>query len=176
MNAIAVPLREYWGDNRRRAGLPGLGGSRKLEGYDLDDREQDARRVARQKYYQAKDIWDVEVRKAQWLLYQADLREQRRFAEQKAEEAVDIDLTVLRGRTPAFILEFTAIVIIIFTAMSLGILDILKNEQIGTLLAAIAGYVLGRSTTGGSGASQKNRANAPAINSEGEPGATGQTA
>jgi hypothetical protein len=40
-------------------------------------------------------------------------------------------------------------VLIIFTAAILGILDVLESEQIGTLLAAIAGYVLGRATSRG---------------------------
>ena len=58
-----------------------------------------------------------------------------------------VDLSVLRGRGAEFVLEFTTVVVIIFTAIVLGILHILDNQQIGTLLAAIAGYVLGRATT-----------------------------
>ena len=52
---------------------------------------------------------------------------------------------VFRGRGATFVLEFTAVVVIIFTAAILAILGKLGNEQVGTLLAAIAGYVLGRS-------------------------------
>jgi hypothetical protein len=63
--------------------------------------------------------------------------------------AADVDISIFRGRGPAFILEFTALVVIIFSAVILGILGILDSNQIGTLLAAIAGYVLGRSTNQG---------------------------
>src|SRR5271166_4742589 len=52
------------------------------------------------------------------------------------------------GRGPSFVLEFTAIVVIIFAAVTLGILGVLSGQQIGTLLAAIAGYVLGKATSG----------------------------
>ena len=38
-------------------------------------------------------------------------------------------------------------VVIIFSTVVLGIVGILKEQQIGTLLAAIAGYVLGKATT-----------------------------
>jgi hypothetical protein len=37
--------------------------------------------------------------------------------------------------------------VIIFATIVLGILGILETQQIGTLLAAIAGYVLGRATS-----------------------------
>ena len=150
-------LRNAWGENRRRVNLPGLPDYRKTLGGGASEKEEEDRRVLRLKYFQEKEIWDGEVRKEERRMYHADLAAQRSIARQKAESAVDIDLSVLRGRTPAFILEFTAIVIIIFAAMSLGILDILKNEQIGTLLAAIAGYVLGRSASKGSGTGQQER-------------------
>jgi hypothetical protein len=63
---------------------------------------------------------------------------------------MDVDIAVFRGRGPSFVLEFTAVVVIIFAAMILGVLDKLHAEQLGTLLAAIAGYVLGRATAGAS--------------------------
>lgn len=52
-----------------------------------------------------------------------------------------------------FVLEFTTIIFIVFATLALGFVDVLKGEQIGTILAAIAGYVLGKSTTirGGGG-------------------------
>ena len=61
----------------------------------------------------------------------------------------------MRGRGHAFVLEFTAIVVIIFAAVIAGVLKILTGEQIGTLLAAIAGYVLGRATTRRDAAAQE---------------------
>jgi hypothetical protein len=47
------------------------------------------------------------------------------------------------------VLEFTAIVVIIFAAVILGVMGLLGDQQIGTLLAAIAGYVLGKSVARG---------------------------
>jgi len=54
------------------------------------------------------------------------------------------------------VLEFTAIVVLIFAAVILGVLGLLGDQQIGTLFAAIAtlfaaiaGYVLGKSVARG---------------------------
>jgi hypothetical protein len=46
-----------------------------------------------------------------------------------------------------FVLEFTTIIFIVFAALTLGFVGVLEADQIGTILAAIAGYVLGKSTT-----------------------------
>jgi hypothetical protein len=46
-----------------------------------------------------------------------------------------------------FVLEFTTIIFIVFAVLSLGLLGVLKSEPIATILAAIAGYVLGKSTS-----------------------------
>src|SRR5262245_31394560 len=52
-----------------------------------------------------------------------------------------------------FVLEFTTIIFIVFAVLALGFLGVLKSEPIATILAAIAGYVLGKSTStrGGGG-------------------------
>lgn len=80
-------------------------------------------------------------------LYRDDLDKAHVRAQERAGQAIDVDLSVLRGRGAEFVLEFTTVVVIIFAAIILGVLGILHTEQIGTLLAAIAGYVLGRATT-----------------------------
>lgn len=46
-----------------------------------------------------------------------------------------------------FVLEFTTIIFIVFAGLALGLLGVLKSEPIATILAAIAGYVLGKSTS-----------------------------
>ncbi len=79
--------------------------------------------------------------------YNEDLDKATKQADERAKKAIDVEWGVLRGRGAEFVLEFTAIVVIIFAAMSLGILGILNPEQIGTLLAAIAGYVLGKASS-----------------------------
>jgi hypothetical protein len=75
------------------------------------------------------------------------LQEAHALAIKSAKEGMDFDTGVLRGRGPEFVLEFTTVVVIIFAAVILGVLNVLSTEQIGTLLAAIAGYVLGRATS-----------------------------
>lgn len=85
--------------------------------------------------------------------YEEDLQEVKKQAAAQAERAMGaVDFSAIRGRGPEFVLEFTAVVVIIFAAVILGIAGQLTNEQIGTLLAAIAGYVLGKATTRGSSA------------------------
>lgn len=80
--------------------------------------------------------------------YQNDQYHARIEAEKNTENAVDTtEASLLRGQGPKFVLEFTALIVIIFLAVILGVLGRLDSQQIGTLLAAIAGYVLGKATT-----------------------------
>lgn len=88
-------------------------------------------------------------------------------ARDQARETLTVDFSALRGRGPEFVLEFTAIVVIIFAAVILGVVEILNGEQIGTLLAAIADYVLGRSTSGGRSVPQGGTTKAPLGNTGG---------
>ena len=76
-----------------------------------------------------------------------DLAEVTRRAQEFASLALKVDFSALRGRGPEFVLEFTAIIVIIFAATILGIGGVLESNQIGTLLAAIAGYVLGKASS-----------------------------
>lgn len=46
-----------------------------------------------------------------------------------------------------FLLEFTTIVFIVYAVLSLGVLGVLDSQPIAAILAAVAGYVLGKSTT-----------------------------
>ncbi len=125
---------------------PGLGDPTG-DGWDekLTSEEQEQRRQSRQKMYE----WQSAVEAEAMLRYRRDLDKARKEAETQAELAADVDLSAMRGRGAEFVLEFTAVVVIIFAAVVLGVLGILGEEQIGTLLAAIAGYVLGRATTRG---------------------------
>jgi hypothetical protein len=93
------------------------------------------------------DEWDRRADDAARALYRQALADARKKALERANQAANVDLAVLRGRGAEFVLEFTTIVVLIFAATALGILGILETQQIGTLLAAIAGYVLGRAST-----------------------------
>ena len=79
--------------------------------------------------------------------YQSDLNAVENTATAQADRALGVDFSQLRGRGPEFVLEFTAVVVIIFAAVILAVLERLDSNQVGTLLAAIAGYVLGKSTS-----------------------------
>jgi hypothetical protein len=111
---------------------------------------------AMREYEPRKQEWDLKVWSEAAVRYRKDLDAARTKAKDRAGRAADVDFAVLRGRGAEFVLEFTTIVVIIFAATALGILGILDTQQIGTLLAAIAGYVLGRATTRSrSGAGEK---------------------
>jgi len=85
--------------------------------------------------------------------YNADLDKARERAKDRAGRVVGgIDLNAIRGRGPEFVLEFTAVVVLVFAVVILGLLHVLESQPIATLLAAIAGYVLGRASTRKQGA------------------------
>lgn len=99
------------------------------------------------KYKKDLYTYGIAVEKEADALYRKELQEGQRKANSQANDAVSIDMGVIRGKGSEFVLEFTTVVVIIFAAAILGVLQVLGTEQIGTLLAAIAGYVLGRATT-----------------------------
>jgi hypothetical protein len=69
--------------------------------------------------------------------------------EREAEILVPLSLSVAgMGITGTFFIELTAILTIIFGILILGLLGVLGTREISPILAAIAGYVLGK-TTGG---------------------------
>lgn len=144
-------------------GLPGMGGSgiggRNSFGLDEIDLQElpieldgegqklvDRHNREVREYNDARNAWRERVRQKEDSLYRTALSLATSDAGIRAEQALDVDMGIFRGRGPAFVLEFTAIVVIIFAAVILGILGPLDGQQIGTLLAAIAGYVLGKAT------------------------------
>lgn len=64
-----------------------------------------------------------------------------RRAKRKVPESMDISLL---GGGWIFLLEFSTVIVIIFAVVILGILGTLQSQEISTILAAIAGYVLGK--------------------------------
>jgi hypothetical protein len=103
-------------------------------------------------YFKAEADWNAQAAAEANSRFRNDLNEARHRAQERVKSATDVDLSALRGRGAEFVLEFTTVVVIIFAALILGVLRILSTEQIGTLLAAIAGYVLGRATSRNRGA------------------------
>ena len=47
---------------------------------------------------------------------------------------------------PVFYIEFGTVIVIIFTLLALGVLKIIGGQEVATILAAIAGYVLGKTS------------------------------
>jgi len=138
-------------------GLGGLGGSRNPFDDETRPKKDDPEWVSYQKavkdFGDTLEAWKEKITKEARTAYEADLAEDEKTADKHVNSAIETtDASLLRGQGPRFILEFTALIVIIFLAVVLGVLGVLKEEQIGTLLAAIAGYVLGKATTGQGGA------------------------
>lgn len=75
-------------------------------------------------------------------------------AMETAESTIPKSKPLARTGGFTFILEFSTIMVIIFTLVVLGILGILPGNEISAILAAIAGYVLGRAATSAQGRSK----------------------
>jgi len=77
-------------------------------------------------------------------------RERARLTKEERERAIQLLPTMDAssfGGGWVFVLEFTTIIFIVFAVLALGLLGVLTSEPIATILAAVAGYVLGKSTT-----------------------------
>jgi len=89
--------------------------------------------------------WESEERvRYEFLRQQVEVKALER-AEKKIPSSIDISLL---GGGWAFLLEFSTVIVIIFTLLIFGILGTLDGKEIATILAAIAGYVLGKATSG----------------------------
>ena len=89
--------------------------------------------------------WEAEERsRYETLRQQAEVRALER-AEKEIPRSIDISLL---GGGWAFLLEFSTVIVIIFTLLIFGILGTLEGKDIATILAAIAGYVLGKASAG----------------------------
>jgi hypothetical protein len=128
-------------------GIGGLGADERLDDAARKDQEDFQRELSKHRRQMRDWIQAANRTLAGWR--DAELEGARTEAKKQASRAISIDIPYLRGRGPEFVLSFTAIVVIIFSAVILGVLKVLHPDQIGTLLAAIAGYVLGRTTAPG---------------------------
>lgn len=95
----------------------------------------------------------IEKLKSEWDEKMLDFnKKQAEFLEEAksfAEAIVPKSLTISGLKiTGSFFIELTAILSIIFGIIILGLVGVLKSAEIAPILAAIAGYVLGKTTTG----------------------------
>lgn len=92
--------------------------------------------------------WENSLHNEARRLYEQEKQDKQEEAQDRASEVLGgIDFLGIFGRGPEFILHFTALVVIIFSATMLGVIGILSGDQVGTIIAAVAGYVLGREVT-----------------------------
>jgi len=90
-------------------------------------------------------------------IFDKKVKELEATAKKRAESFVpkSMDISLLGGGW-AFLLEFSTVIVIIFTLLILGIAGVVSGKDITTILASVAGYVLGRATAGaGAGAGGK---------------------
>lgn len=166
------PPKGYFQGNRRPGtSLPGFGdwgetpGVNNLPGAGPVPVERtieiEAPRAKQREYQTSVEEWRQKVDAEARQRYKRDLELARSRADDLSRKAVSVDFSVLQGKGPEFVLGFTTIVAIAFAVLALGILGVLKSEQIGTLLAAIAGYVLGRATARGAATTEAAQSTPP---------------
>lgn len=106
--------------------------------------ERITKKEERKRIREVENKWESEERiRYETLRQQAEVEATKR-AEKKIPNSIDISLL---GGGWAFLLEFSTVIVIIFTVLILGILSILDGKDISTILAAIAGYVLGKASS-----------------------------
>jgi hypothetical protein len=86
------------------------------------ERQREEAFQRREQLRQEYEDWEAKVEDEALARYRNDQREARTKAAARADESMNVDLAVLRGRGAEFVLEFTTIVVLIFAAIALGIL------------------------------------------------------
>jgi len=109
-----------------------------------EKQERLEREQAKQRQNDAFRDWETGERVRYEALRQKAETEASSRANKKIPSSIDISLL---GGGWAFLLEFSTVIVIIFTLLILGILNTLDGKDIATILAAIAGYVLGKATS-----------------------------
>lgn len=89
--------------------------------------------------------WETEERARYKKFRDAAELNAEQHAAKKIPQSMDISLL---GGGWSFLLEFSTVIVIIFTLMVLGIGQIVSGKDISTILAAVAGYVLGKASAG----------------------------
>lgn len=85
--------------------------------------------------------------------YQNTIAEVDNESNKYANELIPMHITLSEQLGPHFYIEFGTVIVIIFTLLCLAVTGIIEGREAVTVLATIAGYVLGKATSG-SGAKQ----------------------
>jgi hypothetical protein len=104
--------------------------------------------------------WETEERTRYEQERQKVVMEAARRAEKRIPQSIDM---ALLGGGWTFLLEFSTVMVIIFTLLILAILRTLEGREIATILAAIAGYVLGKASAGAAKTQTESQAGQPPI-------------
>jgi hypothetical protein len=121
-----------------------------------EDETSEGKQIRQQKLAECK-VWEVEERGR----YEVERKKIEADAQLRAEKKIpnSLDISFLGGGW-AFLLEFSTVIVIIFALLVLAVLHTLDGKEISTILAAIAGYVLGKASAGAtSGQSDSSRDN-----------------
>jgi len=99
--------------------------------------DHNERKMAIEKYLE----WEAKERK----IYETKKAEIEKEERAKIEKLLpkSMDVSIL-GTGFSFLLEFSTVIVIIFALIILGILGLFEGREIAAILAAIAGYVLGK--------------------------------
>jgi len=126
---------------------------------------------AREKNLENCRAWEKRERARKKALTDKAEAEAAKRADARIPRSMDISLL---GGGWSFLLEFTTVIVIIFALLVLGIAGIVLGKDITTILASIAGYVLGKATSQSRDAGRPNALSAvddpsktPAPNSRG---------
>jgi hypothetical protein len=120
------------------------------EWVDLENKRIDEDNQRRQSDYNDKKIaiekyleWEAKERKIFEIKKSEIEANERDKIEKQLPKSMDVSIL---GTGFSFLLEFSTVIVIIFALIILGIIGLFEGREIAAILAAIAGYVLGKGT------------------------------
>lgn len=136
------PTRRLWRSDQYGTVKPSTWGRRPGE-----TEEQKQTRLAQEEAQKRFDDLSSDWEKEEKVRYNQEKEKLEQVALRRARDKVptSFDISLLGGGY-AFLLEFSTVIVIIFTLLILGVLKLMEGREISTILAAIAGYVLGKAT------------------------------
>ncbi|MBV8937870.1 MAG: hypothetical protein JO095_18990 [Alphaproteobacteria bacterium] len=114
-----------------------------------EQRKQREDRIRRRKEEEERRVapfqkWAEEERARYLAAREAAEKEAQERANKMVPESIDISLL---GGGWSFLLEFSTVIVIIFVLLCLGLMGAIASKDTTTILASIAGYVLGRASS-----------------------------
>jgi hypothetical protein len=127
-----------------------------------EEQKEEQKRLKEEEEKRRAEFKEIELSFLKWeneetIIFETKRKEIEEKALQIAEKKVPktMDISLLGGGF-SFLLEFSTVIVIIFTLLILGVIGSLGGNEISTILASIAGYVLGKATSAGKeGTSEK---------------------